>query len=493
MQMLFSSTSSSQQPDARPKYPRQSSLDTLHSKSIKRLDRSTKSHLDQISHYHGQLHSFITKLDTQIHSVANQSHVKMYQDYQNWLKSKEGELKEIKERVQEKIEMKDEQEAIIHRLRQELQHEQHQRFQLDKQREALKKELVSEQRVVERLKGDVVGYRKMAKEEQKKRLLAEIDVKMLKERIEMLEMEVSAYQGKNLQIVINETAASIQKNAVEEISRYCDQDTLRLGNDGNKARFTNFLIQLFDAETSQERIKSELIQYFVAVDLAYRSKINQLLKKSDNLPHCSSTLAIQTPKLSTSKRLHLKNSLSPSKFKLSLEPPTPVLNESSAKKKLHYRPLMSTLSESIDPSHIISKAKSTHEQPQRSNSTLIGKALKLNTFKLTANEDTVFNINKLALSARKLPTLQIQDRFKQNAFSNYDFLQIVKTSRNERLPQLSITQSHTPLKPSNNSRSVLERVYIDFLKTRKPSIDASKTERKPSISKPQLNADLQLI
>ena len=71
---------------------------------------------------------------------------------------------------------------------------------------------------------------------------------MLKERIEMLEMQVSAFECKNLQLVINETAANIQKSAAEEISKICDEDTLKLGNDGNRARFANFLIQLFDTE-----------------------------------------------------------------------------------------------------------------------------------------------------------------------------------------------------------------------------------------------------
>lgn len=133
-----------------------------------------------------------------MNTVASKSHVKLYQDYQNWLKQKEIELAQISERVQEKISVQDEREAIIRRLRQDLAHEQAQRFNLDKARESLKKELSQEQRLTERLKADVLGYRVMAKEEQKKRLFIEVESGLLKERIEMLEMQISSISGKNL-------------------------------------------------------------------------------------------------------------------------------------------------------------------------------------------------------------------------------------------------------------------------------------------------------
>ena len=87
---------------------------------------------------------------------------------------------------------------------------------------------------------------------------------------------MNAIQGENLQLIINETSSSIKNSTLDDIARIIDEDTLRLGNEGNRARFTNFLVTLFDSEQSNERIKSELIHYFVAVDLAYRSKIRQL-------------------------------------------------------------------------------------------------------------------------------------------------------------------------------------------------------------------------
>jgi hypothetical protein len=48
------------------------------------------------------------------------------------------------------------------------------------------------------LRNEVIGFKKIAKEEQKKRLVKEAEVDILKERIEMLEMEKEAWHGKNL-------------------------------------------------------------------------------------------------------------------------------------------------------------------------------------------------------------------------------------------------------------------------------------------------------
>lgn len=132
--------------------------------------------------------------------------------------------------------------------------------------------------------------------------------------------------------MINETASSIQKSAFEEIAKcYIDECTLKLGNEGNRTRFTNFLVQLFDSESSQERIKSELIQYFTAVDLAYRSKINSLLKQSE----------LQNKPLLRQSPLRLKADQDTTFGDQEMTP--------SISKKLHYRPLMDTLTEDVNP------------------------------------------------------------------------------------------------------------------------------------------------
>jgi hypothetical protein len=64
--------------------------DPVKAKQIKRLDKSTRRHLDSISRYNHELNAFIQQLDTSVKSLADRSQVKLFQDYQNWLKHKDG-------------------------------------------------------------------------------------------------------------------------------------------------------------------------------------------------------------------------------------------------------------------------------------------------------------------------------------------------------------------------------------------------------------------
>lgn len=78
-----------------------------------------------------------------------------------------------------------------------------------------------------------------------------------------------------MQLVINETAASLKSSVLDDIASIMDEETLKLGNQGNKTRFTNFLDVLFQDSANLNVIKAELASYFEAVDLAYRSKLRQ--------------------------------------------------------------------------------------------------------------------------------------------------------------------------------------------------------------------------
>lgn len=61
----------------------------------------------------------------------------------------------------------------------------------------------------------------------------------------MIRIENQAVKGLNMQLAINEAAASFKSSVLDEIAAIMDEETLRLGNDGNKTRFTNFLDVLF--------------------------------------------------------------------------------------------------------------------------------------------------------------------------------------------------------------------------------------------------------
>jgi hypothetical protein len=57
---------------------------------------------------------------------------------------------------------------------------------------------------------------------------------------------------------------------------------MRLGNEGNRFRFMKFLDELFETLMPfVDKIKVELVSYFDAVDLGYRTRINGLTKKSE--------------------------------------------------------------------------------------------------------------------------------------------------------------------------------------------------------------------
>lgn len=44
---------------------------------------------------------------------------------------------------------------------------------------------------------------------------------------------------------LSDTAITLKQGALEEISKYIDINTLKLGNKGNQQRFSNFLDNLF--------------------------------------------------------------------------------------------------------------------------------------------------------------------------------------------------------------------------------------------------------
>lgn len=44
--------------------------------------------------------------------------------------------------------------------------------------------------------------------------------------------------------MLSETALNLRSSALSEISKYVDEKTLKLGNEGNKQRFINFLDEI---------------------------------------------------------------------------------------------------------------------------------------------------------------------------------------------------------------------------------------------------------
>lgn len=138
------------------------------------------------------MHVFINELDSKLFQVAQKSHVKIYRDYKEWLQHKDRELKELRERVADKIALQGEQETLIKTLREQIQYEQFHRGELDKCRVSLEKALKNEKRLNERLKNDVLGYRRLAKEEQKRNLQLEAENARLFDEIECLKVEIQA-------------------------------------------------------------------------------------------------------------------------------------------------------------------------------------------------------------------------------------------------------------------------------------------------------------
>ena len=159
---------------------------------------------------------------------------------------------------------------------------------------------------------------------------------------------MNAIQGENLQLIINETASSIKNSTLDDIARIIDEDTLRLGNEGNRARFTNFLVTLFDSEQSNERIKSELIHYFVAVDLAYRSKIRQLFnsKKTRAVSHSPENDITFGKTDARYLKQELSNMKSPESFK-ALQPERAIL--ALPKNNLNLKSFLNLLNDNNSP------------------------------------------------------------------------------------------------------------------------------------------------
>ncbi len=92
--------------------------------------------------------------------------------------------------------------------------------------------------------------------------------------------EIAELKAQNRIMMLNNESYSVKQNAVSDIAKFVDPISLKQGHDGNRFRFMKFLDNLFITMVSKEdKIKVELVQYFDAVDLAYRSHINGLNEK----------------------------------------------------------------------------------------------------------------------------------------------------------------------------------------------------------------------
>ena len=92
--------------------------------------------------------------------------------------------------------------------------------------------------------------------------------------------EIAELKAQNRIMMLNNESYSVKQNAVSDIAKFVDPISLKQGHDGNRFRFMKFLDNLFTTMVSKEdKIKVELVQYFDAVDLAYRSHINGLNEK----------------------------------------------------------------------------------------------------------------------------------------------------------------------------------------------------------------------
>lgn len=179
--------------------------------------------------------------------------------------------------------MQDNEELLIQRLLRRLQVEEAHRRELGEANEAMKRQLKRDRLEIERLQKDVLGYRQMAKDEQRESRRLWKRIEDLTREVEALTSENQAVKGVNMQLVINETAASLKSSVLEDIGSIMDEETLRLGNQGNITRFTNFLEVLFQDFSNIQALKAELVSYFEAVDLAYRSKLKQAYRASSLL------------------------------------------------------------------------------------------------------------------------------------------------------------------------------------------------------------------
>ena len=92
--------------------------------------------------------------------------------------------------------------------------------------------------------------------------------------------EIADLKAQNRIMMMNNESYSVKQNAVLDIAKFVDPVSIKQGHDGNRFRFMKFLDNLYTTYLGKEdKIKIELIQYFDAVDLAYRAHINGLNDK----------------------------------------------------------------------------------------------------------------------------------------------------------------------------------------------------------------------
>lgn len=94
-----------------------------------------------------------------------------------------------------------------------------------------------------------------------------------------LARELNDARTQNRVLMLGQSHLEVRQNALSDIAKFVDKDTMKQGNEGNRFRFMKFLDQVFETLISPDKIKLELISYFDAVDLAYRTRINALTKK----------------------------------------------------------------------------------------------------------------------------------------------------------------------------------------------------------------------
>ena len=104
----------------------------------------------------------------------------------------------------------------------------------------------------------------------------------MRDRMHGMAKELGELRTQNRVLMLSQTQYEVKQNAISDIAKFVDKETMKTGNEGNRFRFMKFLDQLFETlMPSLEKIKVELVSYFDAVDLAYRARINALTKKSE--------------------------------------------------------------------------------------------------------------------------------------------------------------------------------------------------------------------
>lgn len=110
---------------------------------------------------------------------------------------------------------------------------------------------------------------------------------MRDQRVQMAK-EIAELKGQNRVMMLNNEAYLVKQNAVSDIAKFVDPVSIKQGHDGNRFRFMKFLENIFATlRNKEDKIKVELVQYFDAVDLAYRAHINGLNEKLANYQRLS--------------------------------------------------------------------------------------------------------------------------------------------------------------------------------------------------------------